>query len=72
MGERAAGFGLYMVPRDRIVIWELVLQDLTLFHFPGFRDLFTLCLHAYIFLVGKREGRRPLGRPRHRWEGNIK
>jgi hypothetical protein len=23
-------------------------------------------------LVGKPEGRRPLGRPRHRWEGNIK
>jgi hypothetical protein len=23
-------------------------------------------------LVGKPEGRRPLGRPRHRWEENIK
>jgi hypothetical protein len=23
-------------------------------------------------LVGKREGRRPLGRPRRRWEDNIK
>jgi hypothetical protein len=23
-------------------------------------------------LVGKFEGRRPLGRPRHRWEDNIK
>ena len=23
-------------------------------------------------LVGKTEGKRPLGRPRHRWEGNIK
>jgi hypothetical protein len=22
--------------------------------------------------VGKPGGRRPLGRPRHRWEGNIK
>ena len=22
-------------------------------------------------LVGKLEGKRPLGRPRHRWEGNI-
>jgi hypothetical protein len=27
---------------------------------------------AYRALVGKREGRRPLGRPRHRWEDNIK
>jgi len=23
-------------------------------------------------LVGKPEGKRPLGRPRHRWEENIK
>jgi hypothetical protein len=23
-------------------------------------------------LVGKSEGKRPLGRPRHRWENNIK
>ena len=23
-------------------------------------------------LVGKPEGKRPLERPRHRWEGNIK
>jgi hypothetical protein len=27
---------------------------------------------AYNILVGKREGRRPLGRPRHGWEDNIK
>jgi hypothetical protein len=27
---------------------------------------------AYNFLVGRPEGRRPLGRPRHRWEDNIK
>ena len=24
------------------------------------------------FLVGKPDGKRPLGRPRHRWEDNIK
>jgi len=23
----------------------------------------------YKFLVGKPEGKRPLGRPRHKWEG---
>jgi hypothetical protein len=23
-------------------------------------------------LVGKRKGKRPLGRPRHRWKDNIK
>jgi hypothetical protein len=27
---------------------------------------------AYRALVGKPEGRRPLGRPRRRWEHNIK
>jgi len=27
---------------------------------------------AYRVLVGKHEGKRPLGRPRHRWEDNIK
>jgi hypothetical protein len=27
---------------------------------------------AYRALVGKPEGRRPLGRPRRRWEVNIK
>jgi hypothetical protein len=28
--------------------------------------------NAYRLLVGKREGRRPLGRPRRRWVYNIK
>jgi hypothetical protein len=27
---------------------------------------------AYRALVGKTEGRRPLARPRRRWEDNIK
>jgi len=26
----------------------------------------------YRVLVGKPEGKRPFGRPRHRWEDNIK
>jgi hypothetical protein len=26
----------------------------------------------YMVLVWKYEGKRPLGRPRHRWENNIK
>jgi hypothetical protein len=28
--------------------------------------------NAYTLLVGKPEGRRPLGRPIHRWVDNIK
>jgi hypothetical protein len=28
--------------------------------------------NTYRFLVGKPEGKRPLGRPRRRWEDNIK
>jgi hypothetical protein len=27
---------------------------------------------SYRMLVGRPEGRRPLGRPRRRWEDNIK
>jgi len=27
---------------------------------------------VYRVLVGKPEGKRPLGKPRHRWEVNIK
>ena len=27
---------------------------------------------VYTVLVGKREGKRPLGKTRHRWEDNIK
>ena len=30
-----------------------------------------LSRNAYIILVGKPEGNRPLGRPRLRWEDNI-
>jgi hypothetical protein len=29
-------------------------------------------MSAYNILVGRLEGRRPLGRPRRRWEDNIK
>jgi hypothetical protein len=29
-------------------------------------------IHTYGVLMGKPEGKRPLGRPRHRWVGNIK
>jgi hypothetical protein len=27
---------------------------------------------AYSILVGKPEGKRPLGRPRRRWENNVR
>jgi hypothetical protein len=27
--------------------------------------------HSYSILVGKHEGKRPVGRPRCRWEDNI-
>jgi hypothetical protein len=29
-------------------------------------------LNAYRLLLGKQEGKRPLGRPRRRWVNNIK
>jgi hypothetical protein len=31
-----------------------------------------ICFGVYRVLVGKPEGKRPLGRPRHRWQDNIK
>jgi hypothetical protein len=31
-----------------------------------------MSMNAYRILVRKPEGKRPLGRPRHRWEDNIK
>jgi hypothetical protein len=33
---------------------------------------FNIIFNAYRILVGKPEGRRPLGRPRRRWMDNIK
>jgi hypothetical protein len=32
----------------------------------------NVILTAYRILVGRPEGRRPLGRPRRKWEDNIK
>jgi hypothetical protein len=29
-------------------------------------------IHAYEMFVGKFEENQPLGRPRHRWENNLK
>jgi len=29
-------------------------------------------INSHNILVGKPEGKRPLGRPRHGWEGNIR
>ena len=34
--------------------------------------LATIFRNVYRVLVGKPESKRPLGRPRHRWEDNIK
>ena len=31
-----------------------------------------LSINAYRVLVGKPEGKKPLGRPRRRWEDNIR
>jgi hypothetical protein len=30
----------------------------------------SICV--YVVFVRKPEGKRPIGRPKHRWEGNIK
>jgi hypothetical protein len=38
----------------------------------GLRSMYAQERCAYRVLVGKIEGRKPLGRPRRRWEDNIK
>jgi hypothetical protein len=38
----------------------------------GARNIMGKRRGVYRFLVGKSEGKRPLGRPRHRWEDNTK
>jgi hypothetical protein len=39
---------------------------------PSSRFDFNFCYPAYRLLVGKPEGKRPLGRPRRRWVDNIR
>jgi hypothetical protein len=34
--------------------------------------MFVCITYVYRVLVEKPEGKRPLGRPRHRWEDNIR
>ena len=36
------------------------------------RSTYGTSRNAYRVLVGKPEGKRPLGRPRRRWDDNIK
>ena len=38
----------------------------------GYVALIEQSKNAYRVLVGKSEGKRPLGRPRRRWEDNFK
>jgi hypothetical protein len=49
-------------------------SSLFLFGFPTniLYPLFSPIVHAYTILVGKPEGKRPLGRLRRKWENNIK
>jgi hypothetical protein len=42
-------------------------------YFPPAIILFLLCMFSvHRVLVGRSEGKRPLGRPSRRWEDNIK
>ena len=71
--------------RDTFVVYctSIIMTFVTLF---VYETLLTIISHpslkssarmgqergVYRVLVGKPEGKRPLGRPRHRWEDNIK
>jgi len=56
---------LYCSPN---IIWVIKLTMRWAGHIARMGD--RRCL--YRVLVGKPEGKRPLGRPRHRWEDNMK
>jgi hypothetical protein len=38
----------------------------------GARSMHGISENAYKIFVGKHEGKRPLGRPRRRWEDSIR
>ena len=51
------------------IIWNLESRQL---RWTGHVAYMEQSRIAYRALVGKPEGKRPLGRPRRRWEDNIK
>jgi hypothetical protein len=50
------------------IIWVIKLRRM---RWAGYIACMEKRRGAYRVLVGKREGKRPLGRPRQRWEDNI-
>jgi len=57
---------LYCSPNIvRVIKWRIM-------RWAGHVALVGVDRGAYRFLVGKREGRRPLWRPRRRWVDNIR
>ena len=57
------------------VVWVCVCVWCMFKRFKLFSTAMTVhcsCSGVYGVLVGKPEGKRLLGRPRHRWEDNIK
>jgi hypothetical protein len=57
--------GLYSSPNIRVIKLRTMRWTGHVAHISEGRG-------AYRILVGRREGRRPLGRPRRRWEDNVK
>jgi hypothetical protein len=57
---------------SQLIICLWLYSPLNLGRFLQFRDLYTVNRNAYRILVGKPEGKRPLGRQRRRWMDNIK
>jgi hypothetical protein len=58
--------GLYSSPSIVRVIKAMSMR------WAGHVECMVVVRGAYNILVARPEGRRPLGRPRHRWEDNIK
>jgi hypothetical protein len=65
----------YLLSKNiKIKIYKTIVLPVVLY---GCETWSLICMHGekrnlYRILVGKPEGKRPLGRPRYRWEDNIK
>jgi hypothetical protein len=56
----------------RCLFPEIVESHLCFYAFPSFANKYKIVPHAYKIFVRKPEGKRPLRRPRHRWEDNVR
>ena len=66
-------FHLVLTTAEAIIIpWDELLYPLLIMRWAGHVARMRESRRVHRVLVGRPEGKRPLGRPRRRWEDNIK